>query len=113
MIGARFSGSTRSGGASTVDFCIAPVVGTVIFSQGARSIFSWPRCTCALPLETTNSLSFFCGSDLTAALLLECSCAVASSALTAALESGELQFGVLKSTCPTLMCTATLVGLLL
>src|SRR2546429_865536 len=61
----------------------------VAFSYCTRSIFSWPRSTCAVPLETTTSLSFFSGSNFTAARLFECNCVVASSDLTAALESGD------------------------
>src|SRR6266571_2535267 len=70
----------------------------VAFSYCTRSIFSWPRSTCAVPLETTTSLSFFSGSNFTAARLFECNCVVASSDLTAALESGDRKYGVAKST---------------
>ena len=45
--------------------------------------------------------------------LFDRNCALASSVLTAALESGELKFGVTRSTWPMLIRTATLVGLLL
>ena len=113
MIGARFRGSTRSGGASTSDFVMGPPTGKVAFCHCASSTFSGPRCTSALPRAITISVSFFSGSAFTAARLFECSCAVESSTLTAAFESGDAQSGVARSTDPVLMRTATLVGLLL
>jgi len=58
--------------------------------------------------KTKISLSLLSDPILQPARLLERSCALTSSVLTPALESGELQFGVLKSTWPWLMLTATL-----
>src|SRR5712691_12469920 len=113
MIGARFRGSRRSGGARTSDLVIAPPLGTLAFCHWETSTFSCPRCNTALPLDTTISLSLVSLSDFTAARLFGRNSALASSLLTAAFEPGELQFGVARSTAPVLMRTATLVGLLL
>jgi hypothetical protein len=104
------SGSIRSGGASTSVFVIGPPTGNVAFCHCVSSICSTPRCTSAVPRDITISLSFLSGSAFTAARLLGRNCAVESSTLTAALDSGELQFGVARSTDPVLMRTATLVG---
>src|SRR5579859_1277238 len=113
MIGAKFKGSISSGGASTSDLVIAPPTGTLAFWYCVTSTFSCPRCSTALPLDTTISPSFVSLSDFTAARLFGRNSALASSMLTAALDPGDVQFGVLMSTAPRLMRTTELVGLLL
>src|SRR5580765_2500152 len=104
MIGARFNGSERSGGASTSDLVIGPVVLILAFCHCPNSTFSLPRCTCALPLAMLISLSLVCGSDFTDARLFGRICATVSSTLTAVCEFGEL--GVERYTEPVLMRTA-------
>src|SRR5260370_17999096 len=98
MMGARFRGATDGGGDSRFDFCVGPPVGNLAFSHWVSSIFSWPRCTSAEPVATTISCSFLVGSFLMDARLFCLTDAVASSTLTWALESGEVQFGVARST---------------
>src|ERR1700719_2801465 len=113
MIGVRLIGCSNSGGANTSDFEIDPETGMFALWYCVNSTCSCPRCTCALPFDTTISLSLVSLSNFTAARLFGRSSAFASSTLTAAFDPGEDQFPVDKSTCPTLMRTATLVGLLL
>src|SRR4029077_8453311 len=108
MMGARFRGCERSGGASTSDLLMGPPEEIFAFCHCPSSTFSLPRRTSALPLATVISLSFDCGSDFTDARLLGRICATVSSTLTAACEFGELQFGVERSTAPVLMRTAVL-----
>src|SRR5260221_9590213 len=98
MIGARFSGCDKSGGASTSDLVIGPLEGMVAFWNWPSSTFSLPRCTSALPLVTLISLSRDFGSDFTDARLFGRICATVSSTLTAAWEFGEVQLPVERST---------------
>src|SRR5260370_21226841 len=109
MIGARFKGSRRSGGASTSDLVIAPPLGTLAFCHWEPSTFSCPRCNTALPLDTTISLSLVSLSDFTAARLFGRHSALASSMLTAAFEPREGQLVVASPPAPSLLRTATLV----
>ena len=104
-------GDTKSGGASTLLLTSCPFAGTVSFSCGASSTCSLPRFTSAPPADITNSLSFLLGSFLAVMRLFCRTDAVASSTETAALDCGELQFPVFKSTAPVLTRTATLVAL--
>src|ERR1700751_875706 len=69
IMGVKLIGSSNSGGASTSDFEIEPVVGMFTFWYCVTSTCSWPRCTCALPLDTTISLSLVSLSNFTAARL--------------------------------------------
>src|SRR5258707_10899886 len=108
IMGARFKGCERSGGASTSDLRIGPTEEIFTFCHCPSSTFSLPRRTSALPLATVISLSFDCGSDFTDARLLGRICATVSSTLTAACEFGELQFRGERSTAPVLMRTAVL-----
>src|SRR5262245_57045317 len=88
MMGARFGGCARSGGASTLEVAIGLPERTLARCQGASSTFSLPRCTTALPPVMVNSASLACGSDLTEALLFGRICATVSSTLTAVCELG-------------------------
>src|SRR5215469_1084015 len=101
MMGARFNGCARSGGARTSDLEIGLPERTLARCHCPNSIFSSPRWTCALPLAIVISASFDCGSDFTLARLLGRIWATVSSTLTAVWEFGEL--AVDRSTAPVLM----------